>query len=256
MIMLHPNCQVVDHVPEANWPALLRFFKRGADIRPIANLLIRLAQDKKILGSHAAEKVGIEEVDEKGDIYSVVCKDPTRTTKVLREECDLNELIHRCPELRFFMSIRNPVHTMMSLYGKPAHLRYVFTVDEMNEDPLSRYYLCRRYVLNTIDDFDRFESQLPSRFYSVREEDFDRSKLVRLAEFLQIPPYEDWLDRAEELFVIDPKGCARYEQNHLQFQKMLWRLRKDPGAICQVVERVVEDDDAQIVEITEDGNES
>jgi hypothetical protein len=204
---------------------------------------MRLAKDKKILESHAAKKAGIEEADEKGDIYSVVCKDPTRTTKVLREECDLNELIHRCPELRFFMSIRNPIHTMMSLYSKPQHLRYVFTIDEMEKDPLNRYLLCREYVLNTIKDFNRFEVQLPSRFYSVREEDFDRSKLVRLAEFLQIPPYEDWLDRAEELFVIDPKGCDRYEKNYTKFEAVMWKLQKYPDKLCAIQEVIKEEGD-------------
>ena len=132
----------------------------------------------------------------KDEIQCLFWKESMRTCNMIREnQVDLNALFKQNRILRFLMPIRNPLDCALSNM-KTGHTKYIHTLSKIEPEQVLDA------IMQEISWFMTLHEKHPDRFFYYIQNQFDRTTLVQLAEFLNLDPDEQWIKDALEVYVM------------------------------------------------------
>jgi len=208
LLFLHPHCQVLNHagirifgdrrldfIGEYSPVRLERFLRFGICI---SREPYRSAKGGSITSSHAfADHAAMRQAFERSglgvvreDIQSLFWKESIRTVARLRERAiDIGSLVSHEPRLRFVMPVRNPLDCAMSNLRRGLGPRVWPAVRETVGDSI-------RLVLDELAWVRSRELEYPDHFFHFFEYELDQTTLQRLADFLCLENFPEWMENA------------------------------------------------------------
>jgi hypothetical protein len=222
VLFLHPNCQVLNHARDRIFgDKRLDFLARYDDdtFDNFVRFAIRISGSGKggveggsITKSHAfGEEYNTRAAFEasaldlvKPEVKALVWKESMATSNHIRDhKVDLDAVFDQNQRLRFLMPVRHPLDSAVSNI-KTRNTRFLAGVNH-HSSPAR----VADAILDEVAWFRSLQTRHPDRFFSFYEHDDGQATLVRMAEFLEIDPCDEWLANAGETF--DPK--KRYSEH-------------------------------------------
>lgn len=215
MLFLHPDIQVLNH----GWPRIIKndelnflsnysrekFYKFVHHAIHMSYGGQRGSYGGSIMHAHAfADHPLMQEVFRKRygrrgkrqTIRSLVWKESQVTTNILREnQASLRTMLDENPALRFLMPIRHPLDCAQSNIRTNTK-KYLEGLESENlVDVVDTILEEFRWVFGLAEVY-------PDRFFIFFQDDFDRTTLEKLADFLNISRNEGWLADALKVWVM------------------------------------------------------
>ena len=218
ILFLHPYCQVLNHAGNrifgdinldffANYKtsifeAFTRYAvyisKKGRRGDYGGSITLSHAYDDHFVMRNIYERTASSLL--KKNITTLFWKESLRTSNhIRRHNVDLGNLFKVNKQIRFLLPIRNPLDCAAS------NLRTQKVVIFQNNNNNSDIKEILRSVLEEILWFKNLEAQYPERFLYYFEHDFNKSTIIRMADFLQLAPLEEWCSNALEAFDVKSK---------------------------------------------------
>ena len=230
ILFLHPNCQVLNHAGERIFNDDRLDFLNGYSALKFENFLryaIYISQTGKrgayggsITVSHAFDdKHPLKQIFEsdggqllKEDVRALFWKESLVTSNHIRENhVNLAALFSENERLRFLLPVRNPMDCAFSNL-KTGHVKYFRGLDEH-----SQVEQVLEAILDEFAWFENLRARFPGRFFTFFEHEFGRSTLQSLANFLELPADESWVQNAIRAFEI--KGHYEVSSSLLSFYR-------------------------------------
>jgi hypothetical protein len=211
---LHPHCQVLNHAGDRIFgnknvdflsdftvDRLNRFIQfairistKGHRSQLGGSIAFSHAFDPKHHVSQTFTQTGLGLL--KNHVYCLFWKESLRTANLIRDKgIDLRKILSTDGRLRFLLPIRNPLDCAVSNL-KTGHVEMLNGVDAGS--PLPEVV---EAILDEIQWFASLQEDFPDRFFYFLEHSISREMLVRLAEFLDLAPDDDWVSNAPDVMV-------------------------------------------------------
>ncbi len=230
ILMLHPNCQVLNHagMRSLQWRSL-NFMRKPT--RKTFERFVRWAiyiSGKGIRGnfggsitySHAFQHSEMNNLYKKrfGDnlikdkVNSLVWKESLRIANFLRNNnIEVAQLLDKFPELRFLQPVRNPIDCAKSCI-KTEKNRLLPGLDKNSgeEETISA-------ILDEYKWFLEIRERRPEKYFYFMQYDFDREMLINLTNFLDLEIDEIWIQDA--LNIYEMRSSYKYSAKILDHYK-------------------------------------
>ncbi|MCF7885839.1 MAG: hypothetical protein K9M80_05025 [Candidatus Marinimicrobia bacterium] len=213
MLMLHPNCQVLNHAGMRifNW-RMLNFMK--SPNRETLERFLRYAiyisgrgqrgnYGGSITYSHAFQYNKMNELYAtrfgnnliKDTIHSFVWKESLRIANFLRENnVNISNLTQKFPELRFIQPVRNPLDCAKSnLKTGKNRLFQGLSEDSQEKATVSA-------ILDEYKWFLEIKCKNPEKYFYFMQYDFTKEMLINFAQFLEMEPDEKWINDSLDIY--------------------------------------------------------
>jgi hypothetical protein len=228
ILFLHPNCQVLNHAGcrifgNEQLDFIANYSKERFET--FIQYAIHISQKGRrgdyggsITHSHAFDSrylmkdifYAAKQDLLKQNVTALFWKESLRASNHLRlHKVDLDGLFKLKRQLKFIMPIRNPLDCAVSnLKTGKANIFQSIQNNSGVEQILAS-------ILEEILWFKNLESRHPERFFCFFEHDFNEDTIIRLADFLQLDPREDWC--ANALAAFDVKSKYIHPTNLISF---------------------------------------
>ncbi|MFC1488210.1 hypothetical protein ACFL6B_00010 [Thermodesulfobacteriota bacterium] len=215
IVFLHPFCQVLNHAAKRIFPIKNANFLINYSEAKFENFIkyaiyySRVVQRDgyggSITMSHAFDHPIMKETYQrrygdsliKREIQSLFWKESMHVSNLIKQNnVNVMDLLDQNKKLRFFMPIRNPLDCAISNFQKGyAEASFLSIKDYSLPNILES-------ILEEISWFLDLHKENPDKFFFFFENDFDRGVLLRIAEFLDIEPIDEWIKDSLDCYQI------------------------------------------------------